>query len=268
MPEEEPQQPTLDIDRVTSRSSIDLVHYLSDVASTNDAALVRVLQAPAGHTELFVTDRQSSGRGRGRNAWWSPPGSLAFTALTRELKIETARLAQASLAVGVAICEALEEFLPQRAMLKWPNDVYLGGRKVAGILIEAPAGPVTRLVTGVGINVNNSAREAPQPLRETAIGMVDVASPRNGFDRTEVLIACLAQIDKQLRRLEVDDAGLSSDWVSRSLLTRRSVRLERVEGVAEGSVEGIVETIADDGALVIATAEGTRRCYGGVVASW
>ncbi len=264
-------EPPLDVARVVETTWIDRAHYLRDAGSTNDAALARVVFSPADESELFVTDHQSSGRGRGGNRWWSPPGALAFSILTRELAVSTDKLAQASLAVGVAIGEALETFLPVEVRLKWPNDVYIDGRKACGILIETSATAPKRLVIGVGVNVNNSVLEAPEELRGKAIGMIDVVSrsPHEGvgrrhFDRTEVLAACVRMIGQRLIMLESADPRLPELWRARCLLTGRRVRIE----TPSREVIGEVESIGDDGALVLATEHGTQRCYGGTVADF
>lgn len=267
-PRDEPQ---LDVAHVVETTWVDRGHYLHEAGSTNDAALARAALSPSDETELFVTDHQPSGRGRGANRWWSPTGALAFSVLTRELALPTERLAQASLAVGVAVCEALDAFLPTETWLKWPNDVFVEGRKVSGVLIEAPAVSVKRLVIGVGVNVNNSVLDAPDELAETAIGMVDVvsgapqANPEpSRFDRTAVLAACVRAIGERLAMLESEDPRLPEAWRRRSLLTGRRVRIE----LPSGDVEGVVESIADDGALVLAENGRIERCYGGVVADW
>lgn len=264
-------EPPLDVARIVETTWIDRAHYLREAGSTNYAALARVADSSAAESELFVTDHQSSGRGRGPNRWWSPPGALAFSILTRELAVSTDRISQASLTVGVAICEALEEFLPVGVGLKWPNDVYIEGCKVCGVLIESPGAIQRRLVIGVGINVNNSVRDAPEELRAKAIGMIDVVSrsPYESdaplrFDRTEVLMACVQKIGDRLTMLESGDPRLQELWRVRSILTGRRVKIE----FPLHEIIGVVESIADDGALVVATASGGERCYGGVVAEF
>lgn len=264
-------EPPLDVARVVETTWVDRAHYLRDGGSTNDAALARVASSPATDSELFATEHQSGGRGRGGNRWWSPPGALAFSILTRELAVSTDKLAQASLAVGVAISEALETFLPVDVRLKWPNDVYVDGRKACGVLIETSGAAPKRLVIGVGVNVNNSALDAPEELRGKAIGMVDVVSKSpyedgagRGFDRTDVLATCVRMIGERLAMLESGDPRLPELWRTRSLLTGRRVRIE----TPSRAVTGIVESIGDDGALVVATSHGIERCYGGIVAEF
>ena len=264
-------EPPLDVARVVETTWIDEAYYLHDAGSTNDAALARAQRLPNDESQLFVTDHQSSGRGRGANRWWSPPGALAFSILTRNLTVSTQRLSQASLAVGVAICEALESFLPTEVRLKWPNDVYAEARKACGVLIETPRDAGRRLVIGVGVNVNNSVRDAPDELRDKAIGMIDIVaeSPHtqpvlSPLDRTAVLIECVKQIGQRLTMLEAGDPRLAELWRARSLLTGRQVRIE----LPSREVVGEVETIADDGALLVATTSGLERCYGGVVVAW
>lgn len=167
--------------------------------------------------------------------------------------------------MGLAICEAVEQHARADITLKWPNDVYLNGRKVAGILIELAGGPQARLAIGVGLNVNNSVRTAPVELQSSAASMIDTLSdPVAPFDRTIILVECLQRIEKNLHRFVADDPNLPRLWRERSLLTGRHVQIDS----PRTSISGICEGIADDGALLISTAQGVQPCYGGVVAKF
>lgn len=255
----------LDLARVTQDTCIERVHFYDEIDSTNTRALEHAKASSEGLTELFVAERQTAGRGRGNNRWWSDRGSLTWSVLSRPVNAPPATLPQVSLTMGLAICEAVEQFTRGDVALKWPNDVYLDGRKVAGILIELAGSDRQRLVIGVGLNVNNSVQNAPPEVRERATSLVD-SQPNAGteLDRTAVLIACLSEIERHLARFESSDPKLCDDWRSRSLLTGRNVTL----ATPKQEIAGICEGLADNGALLIRTAAGVQACHGGVVISF
>ena len=256
----------LDLSRITQDTWMDRVHFFDEVESTNDVALrhAGAAESDASLAELFVTEKQSAGRGRGSNRWWSAAGSLTWSVLTPELNCQPAVLPQVSLSMGLAIIKAVEQFVDADVTLKWPNDVFLNGAKLAGILIEL-TGASRRLVVGVGLNVNNSVRQAPEELRSSATSLVDATNdPTTLFDRTAVLIACLQQVNECLERFLARDASLPDEWRAHSLLSGRQVRI----ATPKGDIVGTCEAIADDGALVVRTTSGTEHCYGGVVAEF
>jgi BirA family biotin operon repressor/biotin-[acetyl-CoA-carboxylase] ligase len=154
----------------------------------------------------------------------------------------------------------VERLAPQgRAQLKWPNDVFLNARKVSGILIEIPRSAPGRFVVGVGLNVNNSLENAPAEVQALAISLSDVSLQR--FDLTDVLVECLKQIEQTLAMLVEGDPLLAQLWREYSLLVGREVRVVNPGGF----VQGVCQTIAEDGALVLKTPQGEIPCYGGVV---
>ncbi|MGI9455758.1 MAG: biotin--[acetyl-CoA-carboxylase] ligase, partial [Aeoliella sp.] len=246
MPFDAPDQ--LDLSRTIQETWIERVHYYETVESTNTTALEWARENEPGGVELFIAERQSGGRGRGSNVWWSAPGALTFSLLTVPFDLPPEQLPRVSLTVGLAICKTVERFAERFGVaLKWPNDVYLAERKVAGILIELAASMPKRLVIGIGLNVNNLARDAPCELRSTAISLRDTLPEAGLFDRTEVLIECLRQVEGQLERLLSGDQSLPGDWQDYSLLNGQQVRV-----VTPGhEIAGLCESIADDGALIV-----------------
>lgn len=166
-----------------------------------------------------------------------------------------------SLVTGLAIAEMLRLFLPRSNVgLKWPNDVWIDGRKVCGILIEQCDRVPNRLVVGVGINVNNSFAEAPPEQRTIAISMKDADTTRT-FSRTDVLIEFLAQwrsLTKQLAETEFD---LADRWSRACVLSGRAVT---VTG-GDRETSGICVGIDEDGCLLLRTAFTLERHYAGTV---
>lgn len=130
---------------------VDVIH-LGDVGSTNDEALARLRHT--GRPVWVRADRQLTGRGRRGRAWASPVGNLYVsfaTALPGGLCDDA--FAMQPLAAAVALADAIVAISPASPQLKWPNDVLLQGRKTAGILLEAEAGPPRRVVIGFGVNM-------------------------------------------------------------------------------------------------------------------
>jgi BirA family transcriptional regulator, biotin operon repressor / biotin---[acetyl-CoA-carboxylase] ligase len=149
--------------------------------STNDRA--RELAEAGAPTGTVVTaDAQTAGRGRHGRAWTAPPGkALLYSAILRPLDAGHALL---PLAVPLAACEAVEWVASVRCEVKWPNDVWLDGRKLAGVLIEAR--PPDWAVIGIGVNVAIDPGEFPDDLRWPATSIPDGATPdevRAALDR-------------------------------------------------------------------------------------
>ena len=134
--------------------------------STNERAR-ELAEAGAPSGTVVTASEQSAGRGRRGRIWSAPAGkALLYSALLRPLKLEHVLL---PLAVPVAICEAIESLAPVACAIKWPNDVWIEERKVAGVLIEAR--PPEWAVIGIGVNVAIADDEHPDELRWPAISV-------------------------------------------------------------------------------------------------
>jgi BirA family biotin operon repressor/biotin-[acetyl-CoA-carboxylase] ligase len=213
------------------------VHFrLTD--STNERA--RALAAGgAPHGTLVTADEQSAGRGRQGRTWTAPPRSaLLMSLVLRDLR-ETLPLVAA-----VAVCEALRV----EAAIKWPNDVWVRGRKLAGILVEGRP-QEGWAVLGVGVNVRTS--EFPPELRETATSLL-----REGVDTTpeDVLPSVLVALSEWLPR---PTASVLDAWRERDALLGRPVRWANGSGVGSG--------IDETGALLVDTAQGRVALQAGEV---
>ncbi len=214
--------------------------------STNDE--LRALAeggAPDGLVVLAL--EQSAGRGRRVAAWFSPPGeSLAFSILIRpdEPKALWPRLA---LATGLAVAEAVESFGPA-AGIKWPNDVWIGRRKVAGILVEAGRDYV---IIGIGLNV--SSTRFPPEVAEIATSL----RLETGLEhsRHEVLAGIIRSFARHSREIGKDFDHLLDSVRQRCVLTGQRVSLTTSNGPRQGVIEGI----APGGELLLRTDTGLER---------
>ncbi|MEO5913644.1 MAG: biotin--[acetyl-CoA-carboxylase] ligase [Luteolibacter sp.] len=216
------------------------------VESTNDE--VRALaMAGAADGLIVLAERQTAGRGRRGAAWFSPAGeSLAFSILVRpeEPKALWPRLA---LAAGVAVAEAIESFGVQ-AGIKWPNDVWIGQRKVAGILVEAGT---DFAVVGIGLNVNTLGFPAEVSEIATSLRM----ETSREFSRAEVLSAIIHRFASRRQHVGDHFEMLISAVSQRCVLTGKKVTLITAGGPRDGTVEGI----AAGGELMLRTDAGLER---------
>jgi BirA family biotin operon repressor/biotin-[acetyl-CoA-carboxylase] ligase len=201
--------------------------HLRSTDSTNERARALALGG-APHGTLVTADEQTSGRGRQGRAWSATPGrSLLASVLLRGLGPEHALL---PLAAAVAVCEACERTAPVTCEVKWPNDVWIDRRKVAGILVEGRPQEGWAVV-GVGINVSTAREELPPELREHATSLALAgAGAAPPVDRVrEALCRCF---DGWL--LEADRHDVLHAWAGRDALRGERVRWRGGEGVADG----------------------------------
>jgi BirA family biotin operon repressor/biotin-[acetyl-CoA-carboxylase] ligase len=210
--------------------------------STNERARELALSgAPDG--TLVTAEQQSAGRGRQGRAWSAPPGrALLMSLIVRDLEERHALL---PLAAAVAVCEACEAVAPVRCGIKWPNDVWVDRRKIAGILIEGRPQEGWAIV-GIGVNVATARHEFPPALRDSATSLA-IAGDETGTLSPEVLLPpLLTALDRQLA--DRPEAILEASRARDALLGER-VSWRDGEGEAAG--------IDESGALIVET--GDRR---------
>ena len=236
---------------------------------------------------LVLTERQTAGRGRGANRWWSADGALTFSLVLEAPteRLPPTRWPQIALVAGVAVCEALQS-LAQRAELrvKWPNDVYLADGKICGILCESIPGSRDRLVVGIGVNVNNRVPQGPMPNVQSPksevaaelgswtldFGLHSAASlvEHDGVarDLTEVLVTVLDELDRRWRELlEGRFNEAATVYRERCLLTGKIVRIAQA---GDSTVVGLCRGIDDSGRLRVQTERGEIAVVSGSVVSW
>jgi BirA family biotin operon repressor/biotin-[acetyl-CoA-carboxylase] ligase len=141
--------------------------------------------------------------------------------------------------------------------IHWPNDVFADGRKLAGILVEGLSH--TRLVVGIGLNMNNSLAQAPQALRNKATTLLELTGTRH--DRTHVLLAVLGKLAGGLRQLASAPEHLATRANALCLQHGHVLRIHSGRRCVRGRCAGI----ASDGALVLETCEGPQKFYSGVL---
>jgi BirA family biotin operon repressor/biotin-[acetyl-CoA-carboxylase] ligase len=222
--------------------------FHEEIGSTNDAARVWAAEgAPAG--SVVLAELQTEGRGRFRREWTAPAGTALLTSVILRPVIAPAQLARVTMLGAVAVAEALESLAPTQVSIKWPNDVQLAGKKVAGILPEAEwrGEQCQFVVLGIGLNVRVDF--AGSPMQETAISIETVTA--KGLDRALLLEQLLGRIDHWSRRLNVET--LWQAWRERLNTLSKRVRVVMVNGsaAASGAISGEAVDVDTDGGLLI-----------------
>jgi BirA family biotin operon repressor/biotin-[acetyl-CoA-carboxylase] ligase len=244
-----------------------------------------------------LTEQQTAGRGRGSKRWWSRPGALTFSLVLEaaRLRLNPDHWPRVSLTAALAVCQVLEQFVPHIPCgIRWPNDVHCAGRKICGVLPElltpavrlrtggvslpvpTPAGsrrpfasapqrvetPLpSRLVLGIGVNVNNSLLEAPPDVSGVEVSLFDLTD--QSYDLSDFLVHLLRQLAIGLDALAGGDPQLADAVSQRCLLQGRVVELQ----AGPRDVRGLCQGIDNHGALTIRTARGNEHFFGGVVSA-
>jgi len=226
------------------------------LGSTNGEALTRVRTGERG--PLWISaERQTAGRGRRGNAWVSPPGNLYATLLLTEPCVP-ALAPQLSFVAGLAEYDAAARCAPDIASslkLKWPNDLLLDGKKLAGLLIESESPPFA-VAIGIGVNCSTSPSDTTYPATDLGTAGAAVAP-------LHLLSNLAAALNRRLGQWQsgLGFPSIRSDWLTRAagLGTPIKVRLP------ERELDGIFEGIDEAGQLVLATGASTQTIAAGEV---
>ena len=240
-----------------------ITHY-AQTGSTNELARQ---QARAGHAEglVILADQQTAGRGRLGRAWAAPPGSsLLLSLLLRPTWLAPADAFCLTMLASVALCEAVEQVMPPRAALKWPNDLLLPVRtaagptlrKAAGILseIELDGDQIAWVVIGMGVNVNWSPAGIVDGRDLAEVATSVGAAAGQPVERLLLLRALLERLDARYAALRRGDhADLFERWRDRLTTLGQPVQI----GLPHGELRGVAEDVERTGALRVRDEHGT-----------
>lgn len=214
------------------------LHYRS-CGSTNDIAK-RLAEGGAPHGTVVTAREQSAGRGRQGRSWVAPAGSALLCSVVVRPVLHQHRLAP--LAAGLAVSETCESLAGANAQIKWPNDVWIDGRKVAGILVEArPDANADNswLVAGIGINTSVDLASMPEELQQIA---TTLGLPLG----TDALSPLLERLE---RWLDAPPESVVAAWRTRDALLGQSISWADGRGEASG--------VDENGNLVVRLADGS-----------
>ena len=222
-------------------SRIDLI----ECGSTNDEA-AKLARAGAAHGTIVIAERQTAGRGREGRVWQSPTGNVYLSAVLRP-PLAPGDVPPLTLAIGIGACDAVREF-GAHVQLKWPNDLYVAGKKLAGVLVEAQSqgAKLESVIVGIGVNLATM----PELPTATVLG--------TGIDREQLVARLLAHVEHWIDRYVA--GGISAivpAWRERMLADLR---------LRAGDLAGTLVDLDDDGALLLRTDGGdVHRIRSGAV---
>lgn len=256
---------TLAVERIRAARPQNQIHYFASVGSTM-AEAVRLAAAGAPHGTVVLADEQTAGMGRMGRSWHSPPDAGIYSSVVLRLSLSPAHLPVAMLVLGLAAAEAIQAATHLACDLRWPNDVLIHERKVAGVLaqfIEPPLpagrGSVACIVAGIGINVNQDS--LPADLRTPATSLRMESAGRT-YAREEIVTALLAALDSFNAMLvsEGPESVLRAFTSASSYVWNRRVVIE--EDGSKGATAGLDE----NGFLLVRSDSGRiqRIAAGGV----
>ncbi len=235
------------------------IHILDETTSTNTEAFA-FAHAGASHGTIVLAETQTAGRGRLTREWFSPPLQNIYGSILLKNVPPPQRISWIPLITGLAIMHAVEKESGVALFLKWPNDLLVGNRTIAGILCDSPVqGKETwTIVVGFGLNVHTPIKEFPLELQPIATSLF--AETGHHEDRNQLLAAILSNFSMYYRKLQRSDLSTVKDlYVSRCSTLGHHVQIRLANGKM---LEGIASDIGADGALQLLPANThTMNCH-------
>lgn len=221
--------------------------YYREIDSTNNRALEL---AADGYPEgtVVVAETQTAGRGRRGRTWYSPPRHGIYLSVILRPQLPVREIPRVSLVIGVAVAETLEAAFQLPARIKWPNDILINNRKIAGVLSEVVTGSqgIDCIVTGIGLNINNPLQDFPGDLRTAPTSVL--AEKETPVSRVRVLQELLMHLEtRYYQLLEGNFNGILDKGKSLSTVIGKEVEYDSQNGLAIGQAVDI----DDNGFLLV-----------------
>ena len=230
------------------------VYHYTTIDSTNRAAKQYALSGAADGTVVFA-EEQTSGKGRLNRQWVSPAGSNILCSIIFYPPLNISSIFRLTMLASVAVVQAIKNVCGIEARIKWPNDVYIGGKKVCGILTEFSADydKIVYAVVGIGVNVNFETGQKPE-IKDIATSLYEESGQK--VSRCRVFKALLEEVDTRYTGLGRPGQGyLKREWEQHSMVMDRKVNIfsgnETFCGIAKG--------ISEDGHLILADEKGEEQ---------
>ncbi len=234
------------------------VRVLPETVSTNDVVLAAAESEPEADGLAVFTEYQTGGRGRQGRSWLAPRGASLLCSVLAIGRDDVTIAGVLTLAAGVAACDAVREATPVWSVLRWPNDLFVGGRKLGGVLVESRPVQAGRRawVIGVGINCYQHANHFPPEIRDRATSL-ELAS-NHPIDRLRLARELLLELDRWLGADEDPNAEQARHaWLDRAESLGQRVRL-----LSEGRrFEGRTLDVDPQAGLLVQLDDGTRRWF-------
>jgi BirA family transcriptional regulator, biotin operon repressor / biotin---[acetyl-CoA-carboxylase] ligase len=230
-------------------------HYFEEVASTNSIAR-DLAERGAGEGEIVVAEAQTAGRGRLGRQWVSPPLANLYLSIILRPKLPPVHVPQITLMAAVALAETTAAFISDFAAIKWPNDIMVGDKKLAGILTElsCDAGRVHYAILGIGANLNFPVEIMPEAIRRRATSVLALTG--QSVSRESFLRRLIQDLDRCYGVLEASGFdAIAARWAARFELRGRRVRVELLGQEIIGRAKGIDA----EGALLVEDESGALQ---------
>jgi len=237
-------------------------YYFDSIDSTQNQAL-KMADDPANNGTVIIAAKQTGGKGRAGRKWVSPKGGIWFSIILQpEFDISITTLFP--IAAALALANALEKTLKISPELKWPNDLTIKGKKVAGILVDASleSNRIENLVLGVGINFDVDVKQIEKILKGSPnfYGVASLSEQKNKVKPIQLVQTFLVELEKIYELLNTKQTKkIISEWTKRSSTIGKNVVLD----TRDGKIKGKAIKIDDDGALIISENNKNNRIIAG-----
>lgn len=231
------------------------LHYFPEIDSTNSNAR-NLAEQGAMEGEVVIAESQTHGKGRLGRSWVSPARRNLYLSVILRPKLSPLHAPQITLMSAVALAETIQSFIPFPPEIKWPNDILVHGKKVAGILTESAcaADRLLFVVLGIGVNANFPQEEMPEAIRDTATSLMTLAG--KPIDRTVFTLQLIRRLDRCYEDLvELGFPAMAARWKGFFRLQGKRVKVEMMDQAVQGEAIGI----DSDGALLLEDDSGTQQ---------
>ena len=223
--------------------------FLTETDSTNEEISRRLADHPSEQGLIVLADSQTGGKGRLGRTWYSAPGTGVYISTLIRPNLPPEQLPILTLMAGLATVIAVNEFTSNRAQLKWPNDLLLNGKKIAGVLCEYHPNNIPAVVIGIGINVNQA--QFPDDLKEIATSLK--LETGEEINRTLLIKQLVTQLDFQYSELKKCKAEtLIKNWTYHTDLFGKTITVKK----SSQSITGKAIRLDNLGRLVITNESG------------
>ena len=240
------------------------IYYFDEIDSTQNYAL-QISNNTNENGAIIIAEKQTHGKGRLNRKWYSPEGGIWLSVIIHpEFQISDATIIP--LAASLALCESIKKVHKIKTDVKWPNDITIDGKKVAGMLIDTSiqGNKVENLVLGIGINFAVNIQQIEKRLKNSPnfYGVTSLFPEKNRPSKIELLVQFLLELEKVINSLiKGKNTKIIRDWSKHTNMFGKTISVN----TGNGKISGIAKKIDSDGALIIKTGTKNRRIFVGDV---
>ena len=237
-------------------------YYYDSIDSTQNQALKMANESKSNGT-IIVAEKQTGGRGRSGRKWISPKGGIWFSIILHP-KFDISNITLFPIASSLALSYAIERTCKISTELKWPNDLTIKGKKLAGMLVDASfeSNKIENLVLGVGINFNVKVKEIEKILKKTEnyYGVSSLNEYTNKADAIELIQSFLFELEKIYEELNKNQTkNIITEWTKRSSTIGKKIEIN----TNDGKIKGEAIKIDNDGGLMIKDKGKIKKIFAG-----